>query len=126
MSVVPEVPFTPLTAIAIRASTGSALEKSKTNSLSPDTSPSSALSFEFPSSNIIIVGVTTPPSVMVIRWDAEVAVHPVGNVAPAKASVRVSFAAMSERALTVSVGADVPVGSVHVLPLRVPPETESL
>ena len=96
--------------------------------------PTSELPSASRSSLLALVNMTVgrDPSAMVMLRVAVVPpasgtmLHPVGRVAAANSRLRVSSLAISERDVTVSTGADVPLGSVHVLPARIPPETERL
>ena len=82
--------------------------------------------------NMTVGAATASPSVMVMLRVAVSTLasgtmpHPAGRVPAANTSSRVPLLAISVRDVTVSVGADVPVGSVHVVPLRLPPETARL
>ena len=79
------------------------------------------------------VGVTTAFSSVMVTVRVAVATpasdsnsHPCGRLGAANSSSISSSDAISVRAVTVSSGADVPVGSVHAVPLRLPPaETAS-
>ena len=72
--------------------------------------------------------VTSSSTTVTVRVYVPRTFHPSGNDAPAKLSVRVLSPSSTElpTAVTVSVALDDSVGNVHVLPLRLPPETESL